>query len=126
MNSPRSRVNLIVQISLIQVALGLNIHLDISETSSIRDITLSTNKVCCHKKHQTPEASKSSTYILVQNARLEFTFDSYPRKSRVQDLNLFKSNFGSENACVKDKMRIFQFFKAALLRSAALFKMCLT
>ena len=25
---------------------------------------------------------------------LEFTFDSYPRKSRVQDLNLFKSDFG--------------------------------
>ena len=55
-------------------------------------------------------------------ARLESTFDPYPRKSRVQDLNLLKSDFGSENACVKDKMRMFKFFKATSLRSAALFK----
>ena len=53
------------------------------------------------------------------------TFDSYPSKSCVQDLNLFKSDFGSENAYVKDKIHTFQFFKAASLRSAALFKMCL-
>ena len=59
-------------------------------------------------------------------AGVHFNFDSYPSKSCVQDLNLFKSDFGSENAYVKDKMHIFQFFKAASLRSAALFKMCLT
>ena len=46
--------------------------------------------------------------------RLEFTFDSYPRKSGVQDLNLFKSDVGSENACVKDKMRTFPVFQSCL------------
>ena len=50
--------------------------------------------------------------------RVPFTFDPYPRESRVQDLNLFKSDFGSENACVKDKMRTFQCSQAASLCSA--------
>ena len=50
-------------------------------------------------------------------SRLEFTFDSYPRKSGtgVQDLNLFKSDVGSENACVKDKMRTFLVFSSCLV-----------
>ena len=47
-------------------------------------------------------------------SKLEFTFDSYPRKSGVQDLNLFKSDFGSENACVKDKIRTFPVFPSCL------------
>ena len=48
------------------------------------------------------------------HTRLEFTFDSYPRKSGVHDLNIFKSDVGSENACAKDKMRSFPVFPSCL------------
>ena len=48
------------------------------------------------------------------STRLEFIFASYPTKSGVQDLNLFKSDVGRENPCVKDKMRTFPVFPSCL------------
>ena len=47
--------------------------------------------------------------VQVVRSRLEFTFDSYPSKSCVQDLNLFKSDFGSENAYVKVKEKMHMY-----------------
>jgi hypothetical protein len=61
---------------------------------------------------------------------LDFTFESYPGNSRVQDfwtyMYIFKSNFGSEIAHFKEEMCMFKIFEVASLRSAALFKMYLT